>query len=370
MPESRPLRVLFLTRYPVEGASSRYRVFQYLPYLAKAGIECTVQSLMDDRLYALSFSPGRTLAKLWYTALAVGRRLRCLLGWRRYDVIYLQRELLPFGPPWIERWLKRRGAVLAFDYDDALFIGKASRYNRLASLLRAPGKVRELLSLVDLVVAGNNWLRDQAIAEGGRAVTLEVAEDTRRFDGIRRNPGPPVVIGWLGSTSTVKYLRFIEPVLRDLAARHPTLRFELMGGGEFSMVGVPWTLLPWSLEGETEALARWHIGLMPLPNEEWARGKSGGKARTYMAAGVVSVCQAIGYNLELVEHGRTGMLCGGNEEWAVALEQLVADAALRQRLGLAARDEVALRFAPEVIAGQLADLLEGLGRRRVEETVA
>ena len=366
MPESRPVRVLFLTRYPVQGASSRYRVFQYLPWLERSGIECTVQSLMDERLYSLSFSPGRTFSKIWHTALAVLRRIRCLSQWRHYDVIYLQRELLPFGPPWIERWLKRRGAVLAFDYDDALFIGKPSRYNRLASLLRAPEKVRELLSLVDLVVAGNNWLRDQALAEGGMAVTLEVAEDTRRFDGPSRHPGPPVIIGWLGSTSTVKYLRLIEPVLRDLAARHPMLRFELMGGGEFSMDGVPWELLPWSLEGEADALARWHIGLMPLPNEDWARGKSGGKARTYMAAGVVPVCQAIGYNLELVEHGRTGMLCGTEGEWAGALEQLVADAQLREQLGLAAREVVAHRFSPERIAGQMAELLRGLARPGVE----
>ena len=173
MSESPPVRVLFLTRYPVSGASSRYRVFQYLPWLERSGIECTVQPLMDERLYALSFSPGRTIPKMWHTALAVLRRFRCLVHWRRYDVIYLPRGLLPFGPPWVERWLKRRGAVLAFDYDDALFIGKPSRYNRLASLLRDPGKVRELLSLVDLVVAGNNWLRDQALSEAGNSLGRE-----------------------------------------------------------------------------------------------------------------------------------------------------------------------------------------------------
>src|SRR5690606_4651784 len=110
------------TRYPPAGASSRYRVFQYLPWLEQAGIECRVQSLMDDRLYALNFSPGRTFSNLFHTALAVARRLATLRHWRKFDVIYLQRELLPFGPPWIERWLKRRGARLVFDYDDALFI--------------------------------------------------------------------------------------------------------------------------------------------------------------------------------------------------------------------------------------------------------
>src|SRR5690606_33448160 len=130
--------------------------------------------------------------------------------------------LLPFGPAWIERFLKASGVRLVFDYDDALFIAKASRYNPLASLLRAPEKVRDIFRIVDLVVAGNNWLRDQAIAHGAAAVTLEVAEDVRRFHGrLGRGPSDTVWIGWLGSTSTVKYLRLIEPVLREVALRYP-----------------------------------------------------------------------------------------------------------------------------------------------------
>ncbi|MBW8312217.1 MAG: glycosyltransferase family 4 protein [Rhizobium sp.] len=352
--------MLFLTRYPLAGASSRYRVFQYLPLLQAEGLDCTVQSFMDDRLYALSFAPGRTPAKLWHTLKATVRRLWLLRHWRRYDIVYLQRELLPFGPPWVERWLKRRGLRLVFDYDDALFIAKPSRYNRMASFFRAPGKVRELMGMADLVVAGNNWLRDQAMAVGGHAVTVEVAEDTRRFEGIKRDPTAPITIGWLGSTSTVKYLRLVEPTLKALAARHPELGFELMGGGEFEMPGVPWKLLPWSLEGEVDALSRWHIGLMPLPDEDWARGKSGGKARTYMAAGVVPVCTAIGYNLELLGHRHTGMLCSSAEEWQSALDELVTRPDLRETISKAARVEVSKRFAPETIAAQLAALLKGL----------
>lgn len=352
------LRVLFLTRYPIAGASSRYRVHQYLAYLEEFGVQCEVQSFMDDALYALSFSPGRTGTKLVRTFVAVLRRLWVLRRHRRYDAIYMQRELLPFGPPWLERWLKRSGARLVFDYDDALFIAKPSRYNPLASLFRAPGKVRDLFQLVDLVIAGNNWLRDQAIAHGATAVTLEVAEDASRFSGPRtKAPGDQIVIGWLGSTSTVKYLRLIEPVLQDVARRYPHARFELMGGGDFAMKGVPWTLLPWSLDGEVEALDRWDIGLMPLPEEDWAKGKSGGKARTYMAAGVVPVCTGIGYNLELIHHGATGLLCRTHDDWASALALLVDRPAERASMAVAARRVVQERFAPRVIAGQMSALL-------------
>ena len=355
----RQLKVLFLTRYPVEGASSRYRVYQYLPQLEMLGVVFCVQSFMSPAMYSLSFSPGRSLRKVWETVKAVLRRLAALRHYRQYDIIYLQRELLPFGPPLVERWLRWRGARLVFDYDDALFIHKPSRYNPLASLLRSPDKVRQLFGIVHCVVAGNDWLRDEAIKSGARAETVEVAEDTVRIrPHAPHTNDQPVTIGWLGSTSTVKYLRQIEPVLVELALRYPTLRFEIMGGGDFHMPGVPWTLTPWSLAGELDALRRFDIGLMPLPDEDWAKGKSGGKARTYMAGGVVPVCSAVGYNLELIDSGRTGLLCRSQDDWREAISALIENADLRQRMADAARNEVEVRFSLAGQARKLCDILE------------
>lgn len=356
----RPIRILFLTRYPVEGASSRYRVFQYLPHLEAMGFRCTVQSFMDSPMYRLSMQPGHTLAKITATLRATARRVATLMRWRNHDIIYLQRELFPFGPPLAERWLKKRSAVMLFDYDDALFIKKASRYNPLATLLRSADKTRELFRLVDCTVAGNDWLRDAARSEGGQAETVEVAEDTTRIP-LRGNRAPdrPTTIGWLGSPSTVKYLKLIEAPLQRIALRHPATRWEIMGGGDFSMPGVNWHLHNWSLEAELGALARYDIGLMPLPEEDWAKGKSGGKARTYMAAEIVPVVAAVGYNLELIHDGETGFLCRTGEEWEAVIERLLTDPSLRARVAKTARQEVELRFSP---AGQ-AERLAALFRR-------
>lgn len=353
-------RVLFLTRYPVEGASSRYRVFQYLPHLEKLGVKADVQSFMDSPMYRLSLAPGRTGAKIAATLKATLRRLWALRRWRDYDALYLQRELLPFGGPVVEGWLKRGGAVLFFDYDDALFIKKASRYNGIATALRSADKTRDLFRLVHCVVAGNNWLRDAALEAGAeQAVTLEVAEDTARIPmHAPHGNDRPVTIGWLGSPSTVKYLKFIEPVLLSLAAKYPQVRWEIMGGNDFKMDGVDWQLSNWSLEGELAALARFDIGLMPLPPEDWAKGKSGGKARTYMAAGVVPVVSGIGYNCELIRHGETGFLCETPEDWETYLSQTIEDAGLRECVAQAARAEVEERFDPAIIAERMALLLE------------
>lgn len=353
------IRVLFLTRYPVEGASSRYRIFQYLPHLERLGVQADVQSFMDRQMYRLSLTSGRTGAKIWATLRATTRRLWALRGWRGYDALYLQRELLPFGGPVVERWLKRRGAVLFFDYDDALFIKKPSRYNRIATALRSGDKTRAVFRLVDCVVAGNTWLRDAATAAGAaRAETLEVAEDTGRIPmHAPHSNDTPVTIGWLGSPTTVKYLKLIEPVLQDIAQRYPQVLWEIMGGNDFQMDGVDWRISDWSLQAELEALARIDIGLMPLPPEDWAKGKSGGKARTYMAAGVVPVVSAIGYNLELIREGETGFLCKTLQDWDRALSRAIEDAGLRQRLAIAARREVEARFNPADIAARMACLL-------------
>ena len=351
--------MLFLTRYPLEGASSRYRVYQYFTHLEGLGVRCTVQSFMDSAMYTRYFSPGGVGVKAWLMLKAVVRRLRALIRHSDYDIIYMQRELFPIGPAWFERYLKKRGAVLFFDYDDALFINKPSRFNPIATVLRSPHKIYEMFALVDCVVAGNDWLRDAAVGHGANAITLEVAEDTDRIPmhAMHCN-NSPVTIGWLGSTSTVKYLLFIEPVLQRIAAEHSGIRFEIVGGGDFSMRDVPWVSSEWSLEGELQALSRFDIGLMPLPDEEWAQGKSGGKARTYMAAGVVPVCSAIGYNKELIAHGRTGYLCAGAEDWYVALTTLIKDAVLRQRMAVEARADVVARFSPAGQALKMRDLFD------------
>ncbi len=355
------LKILFLTRYPNEGASSRYRVYQYLPYLESMGVSCTSQSFMNQEMYELYFSPGSTLRKMWFFVRALTVRLNSLRGYRQYDIVFMQRELFPIGPPVIERYLRKKGVKLIFDYDDALFINKPSRYNPLATFFRSPDKILKIFGLVDCVVAGNDWLRDKALDYGVEAVTVEVAEDTQRIQmhETHRNDSP-ITIGWLGSRSTVKYLTGIAPVLRKISSEYNNLVFELVGGGEFYMKGVPWQISEWSLDGELDALARFDIGLMPLPEETWSKGKSGGKARTYMAAGVVPVCTGYGYNSELITDKETGFLCNSDSDWYAALSSLIESAEFRQTIAVKARSDVELRFSPVKQAQALKNVFDSV----------
>ena len=224
------MKVLFLTRYPYEGASSRYRVYQYLPHLKELGIEAKTQSFMSPHFYKVNFTQGQFTEKTLLTLVAFMKRLWALLFFWRYDVIYMQREILPFGPIFIERILKVFGATLIFDYDDALFIYQKSTHNKLMNFLRAPNRIYKIFSTSDCVMAGNNYLRDVAADYCKNSYCFEVAEDT-----VRIQMRPPqsnnngVRIGWLGSTSTVKYLELIQEPLKHVCEKYDNITIENIG---------------------------------------------------------------------------------------------------------------------------------------------
>lgn len=339
------MRVLFLTRYPIEGASSRYRAYQYIPHLTQLGWTCHVSSFMDRRLYELTFTNGNTAEKLWRAGCSVLRRLVQLSRARSYDVIVLQRELLPFGPPVLEKNLSKLSTPVVFDYDDALYISKPSCYNPLATRLRNSNKTMQVFKLADCVLAGNTHLMRVAAKHAKRAITFETAEDTDRI--AKRPPHTsdgPFVIGWLGSKTTGKYLEIIRTPLMEVCRAAPQTVVRVVGNEDFKG-NIPIEHLPWSLDTEIDALHTFDVGVMPLPDEPWSLGKSGGKARTYMAAGVVPVCSALGYNNELIEHARTGFLVRDPREWTDTLIKLANSPKLRQHIADAARRYVEQHFS-------------------------
>lgn len=358
------MRVLFLTKYPEEGASSRYRVYQYLPYLEAAGIDYEVKPFMSSAMYRLLYQSGHTVAKLGHAVWASLRRLSLLAKAGKYDLIFMQRECLPLGPPVMERLFRRWGIPTIFDYDDALFIFKGSTHNRLADFFKRPQRFLEIFGLVDCVLAGNGWLRDRAAEYSADARIFLVAEDLVRYScrPPHRN-SETVTIGWLGSPSTEKYLHLITPALRDVCRRYPQVRLKVVGGGQYAAEGVPVEQVPWDFATEVAEMHTFDIGIMPLPLEEWSRGKSGGKARTYMAIGLPAVCTRIGFNCELIRDGETGFLVESVEEWTNVLALLVEKPELRQQVGNAARHEVEEHYSLDRMGAEFVTILQEVASR-------
>lgn len=353
---TRELQVLALARYGRLGASSRVRMLQYVPHLARLDVAVRVLPLLSNA-YVESLYRGK-FPDVFDVARSYRRRIMNLLRDATDAVLWVEKEMLPWVPFLLEQPLLRRRR-LVLDCDDAVWL----RYQRHANPLwrgLLGKKIEQLFARADVVTAGNRWIAEHARAAGARDVRwLPSVVDLDRYAlrSGQRADGPPR-IGWIGSPATVHYLRVLGPVLQVLASRRD---FELVcvGGGMFPLPGVQVEFRPWSADTEAEEVRRFDIGVMPLTDGEWERGKCGYKLIQYMACGVPVVGSRVGANPRIVTDGVDGLLAGGNAEWIAVLEFLLADPDRAAALGAAGRTTVEGQFSVQSRRAEVAAALRG-----------
>ena len=352
------MRVLFLTQYPKQAPSPRYRVYQLVSWLEQNGVECDVRPLVGEADYFKSRKKGNAVWKAWLLAKAYLKRMKLAKRANEYDLVYVLKGAFMYGPPRIERRIRKSGVPMIFDFDDAIYIHKTSTHNELADRFKSTDRIPETVKMVDRVVVPNDYLADYSRQLNDNVTVVAEAEDTERFTmRSLHQPTSNIVIGWIGSPSTAKYLKLITPALQEICRRHSGVTIRTVGG-HYEADGVRVENLPWTFEREVQNFHELDIGIMPLPLEEWSKGKSGCKLRQYMASGVPGVGTRIGYNCELVEEGKTGFLVESQEEWIEALDQLIRDHELRNRIAVAARESVVARFSIPVIGPKLKSALQ------------
>lgn len=349
------MRILALTRYSRLGASSRLRTLQYLPYLGQAGLDVTVAPFFDDgylqRLYGRQ-SQGSQYARFFRERIAA---LRAASG---YDAIWIEKEALPWLPWAIERSLLPGNVPIVVDYDDAIF----HRYDRHRSgLVRMllGDKIDRVMARADLVIAGNAYLRDRAVQAGAkRTEIVPTVVDLDRYDPVEPGSDRRPRIGWIGSPSTAPYLQTIMPAVERVARDCPADWIAI--GARDDQLAVPFTSMRWSEDEEVALLRTLDIGIMPLPDDDWSRGKCGYKLIQYMACGLPVIASPIGANCEIVTTGANGFLADGQDEWANALGRLIDDAGMRSDMGAAGRAIVEQRYSLQSQAPRLAALLRSV----------
>ena len=321
------LKIIFLTKYPETGASSRYRVYQYLPHFQK--FDFKTQSLYTNYSFQLIYQNGHVLKKTILTLKDYLSRTWFILKNLDTDVVYMQREIFAFGPLWAEHIYRLLGIKLIFDLDDALFINKKNKNNPFK--LDKASRVIKIIRHSDLVIAGNTWIRDECKKIGAKnAVHIDVAESVL-FENLSRPKNQPMKALWLGSPTTSKYLTLIEKPLKKIQETIG-LEINIVGGGANSTYSFKSQCIPWSKTTETKYLMLSDIGLMPLPENDWSKGKCGGKARTYMASGVIPIVSDIGYNKDLIKHGKSGFLCNENQDWYNYIKLLNGNSELQNQI--------------------------------------
>jgi glycosyltransferase involved in cell wall biosynthesis len=349
--------ILALSRYDTLGASSRVRMFQYIPHLRARGLTVQAAPLLSNR-YVESLYRGRRPA-LAGLAADYARRLVELLSGNRRRTLWVEKELLPWLPFPLERLLYCRGGRLVVDYDDAVWLQYAASSQAPVRALLGH-KIERVMRRADVVAAGNAWLADHARAAGARRIELlPSVVDADHFPHARGHaPADTFTIGWIGSPSTAHYLRQAAAPLAALAARR-RLRLLCIGIGKMELPGVNVQCLPWSEALEAADIARFDAGIMPLADGPWERGKCGYKLIQYMACGVPAVASAVGANLEIIEDGFNGLLVRDAADWERVLERLMDDAGLRDALGAAGRRCVLERYSVQAQLDHLISILTG-----------
>jgi glycosyltransferase involved in cell wall biosynthesis len=348
------INVLALVPYPPDCApGQRYRIEQWIPYLQAYGVRVTLSPFFSAGGMGALYKPGHALLKTRETLRGYFKRVAESLCSSAADAFFVYREAALLGPAWIERLFANR-RPLVFDFDDAIYLRHTSAVNAWSRRFKSRGKAARICRMASHVTVGNDFLANFATQHARRVTVIPSTIDTDvyKVEPRRRNPVP--VIGWTGSPTTLPYLMMVAPALRRLREKR---EFELrVIGAAADIDGIAVRCLPWRPETEPDDLRRVDIGLMPVSDDEWSRGKCGMKALQYMALGIPPVVSPIGVNASIVHDGVNGLHARTEDEWVDRMALLLDDASYRETLGGEARRTVAESYSARIHAPRMAKI--------------
>ncbi len=352
----------FVHHRPGRSPGQRFRCEQYLPALREAGFEIRWHALLNEKDDRLFYSKGRYAAKAFLLIRSFFSRLKALRSVRKGDIAFVYREAFMLGNTFFEQRLKRRGAKLVFDFDDAIWLMEVSEGNRSLAFLKRPGKTADICRLSDRVITGNDYLAAYARSYAKQVEVIPTSIDTEYHRPLPlASRDDRVCIGWTGSESTVKHFEMLLPVLRKLKDKYgERISFKLISNSRESYPEIGLESTAWSREREVEELAGIDIGIMPLPDDEWSRGKCGFKLLQYMAVGKPVVASPVGVNSRIVDEGVNGFLAAGEEEWIEKLSLLIEDAERREKMGARGREKIKRDYSMQGLKERYVSLFRAL----------
>jgi glycosyltransferase involved in cell wall biosynthesis len=353
------MKVLLLSRYGSLGASSRVRYLQYLPYFRSQGISVSVSPLFSDD-YLRALYQGRTC---WYKVISgYVSRLMMLLRVRRYDVVIIEKELFPFLPAIAERLLHMFGVRYVVDYDDALFHRYDCHSSALVRLVLGR-KIDVVMRHSAMVVAGNEYLAEHARqARAFRVETVPTVVDVEHYRPQKDMANDVPIVGWIGTPKTSHYLHSLIPVFEAIQ-KVMHVQFVAVGARKEDFIDTIIEVWAWSEATEVGSIRQFDIGIMPLDDSPWERGKCGYKLVQYMACGLPVVASPVGVNSTIVSPEEHGLLANTLAEWQEALVYLLqADISYRVSIGRAGRNYVKNWYSLQVQAPRLLKMVMEAGR--------
>jgi glycosyltransferase involved in cell wall biosynthesis len=346
LPKSR--KIFFLHPYPKGKApGQRFRYEQYQDVLVRNGFELQFHSFLDEVTSAILYQNGHTIRKSWGVVRGFMRRFLLLFRMRDASYVFILREAAPFGPPLFE-WIIARvlRKPILYDFDDAIWTSDKQEEG-LERWIRCRSKVANICKWASTVSVGNEYLATFAREYCKRVILNPTTIDTQRVAGAKRRQENQhrITIGWIGTHSTVKYLDQIVPAISVLEKKYPAIRFLVIADRRPDLALDSLSFCPWSEENEIKDLMEIDIGIMPLPDNEWTRGKCGFKALQYMALGIATVASPVGVNRKIIQNGHNGYLASTESDWTQYLDSLINNVAKRNSLGQAGVETVLINYS-------------------------
>lgn len=350
------MKVLYFTKYSRLGASSRMRSYQYFPFLERNGIEITVKPLFDDdylkNLYAKQKQSPFKILKYYV------KRLLVLFTVFKYDKVVIEKELFPYFFSWFEKLLWLFNIKYIVDYDDAIFHNYDLSTNKVIRFF-LKNKIDRVMKYSHTVVAGNSYLAARAgQAKAKNIVVIPTVIDVAKYKVKANYEVKTVVIGWIGSPSTFQYIETLLPVLEQLIEKY-NCEVHIVGAkNDNALYTDNIKFIPWSEEHETDLIASFDIGIMPLKNTPWELGKCSYKLIQYMGSGVPVVASPVGMNIEVVEESENGFLANTNDEWFATVTKLMENSILRRQFGEKGRQKAEQQYSLHFASLKLLEILK------------
>jgi len=355
-------RLLFVALHrPGRSPSQRFRYEQFVPFLEANGWQCDYAHVLDENGDKAFYTPGAYWKKAKVVIKGFLSRMSDIAKADQYDIIFIQRETFVTGSTFFEHRFAKTKAKVVFDFDDAIWLLDISEGNKNLSWLKDPSKTKKIISLSDLIIAGNSYLAEYAQQHNDHVKVLPTVIDTDYYKTAHRISNGPITIGWSGSQTTNKHFLLAEPWLRNLKEKYgQKIRFVAVTERKIDIDGLDIETIAWDKDREVANLDMIDIGMMPLPDDDWARGKCGFKGIQYMSLSKPAVMSPVGVNPEIIEHGVNGFLADSVDDWTEYLSQLIESPELRAKIGAAGRKTIEEKYSVKSAQGKLLFMLENL----------
>lgn len=359
------MKVLFLAAYSNLAAASRIKVYQFLPLLEERGVKCKAICFTPSFLYRIRLASA-TNGKFLLVYYPLGYIIRlfktlwAILIASKFDIIFIQEPIIPFG---LEKVLKLANKNIIFQFTDAVFLDKQAGDSFIERLkMRVLSRYCKRIAMVAKCCLVENDYNKAAVLKFCSYVDkITGPVDTDRYFSKRgEKNGDKIIIGWIGSPFTTKYLYIIEDALGEISQKYKIVLRLIGAKKDFKISGVRCDMKEWTLDTEVSWLQTFNIGIMPLADDEWTKGKAGYKLLQYMAMGIPSVVSPVGFNIEIVKDEFNGFLADTNEEWVEKLSILIEDEELRKKMGRNARITIEEHYSLKKASEKLLEIFKNI----------